>query len=175
MMAWTSPGFTVRSRPLRICLPSTLTCRFFTSNKAIRFLFAICLFELFVFAVEIVRPLDAPHGDVSCRLEVGVLDAGRHAHLAGIRIVDHVDRADGREPEIAQVFRARVDDLVRVTARRRTDEIAGAQRVGPLAVTGFARPRQAEARLSGDEGAAHRARPPTRPHTREGEADAGGP
>src|SRR5215510_11405641 len=146
MMAWTSPWFTVRSRPLRICLPSTLTCRFFTSNKAIRFLFAICLFELFVFAVEIVRPLDAPHGDVGCRLEVGFStigsvdvvdypDSGRDAHLAGIRIVDHVDRADGREPEIAQVFRAGVDDLVRVTARRRTDEIADAQRVGLLAVT----------------------------------------
>src|SRR3982074_1424053 len=32
MMACTSPLFTVRSRPLRICLPSTVTCKFLTSN-----------------------------------------------------------------------------------------------------------------------------------------------
>src|SRR4029079_8324584 len=32
MMACTSPLFTARSRPLRISLPSTVTCRFFTSN-----------------------------------------------------------------------------------------------------------------------------------------------
>src|SRR6185312_11240683 len=32
MIAWTSPLFTVRSRPLRICLPSTVTCKFLTSS-----------------------------------------------------------------------------------------------------------------------------------------------
>src|ERR1043166_3684072 len=32
MMACTSPLFTVRSRPFRICLPSTVTCKFLTSN-----------------------------------------------------------------------------------------------------------------------------------------------
>ena len=32
MMACTSPLFTTRSRPLRICLPSTVTCRFLTSS-----------------------------------------------------------------------------------------------------------------------------------------------
>src|SRR3974390_2118082 len=34
MMAWTSPAFTVRSRPLRICRSSTLTCRFLISSIA---------------------------------------------------------------------------------------------------------------------------------------------
>src|SRR6185436_10693059 len=32
MMACTSPLFTVRSRPLRIFLPSTVTCKFLTSS-----------------------------------------------------------------------------------------------------------------------------------------------
>src|SRR5215471_5367629 len=33
MMAWTSPLFTARSRPFKICLPSTVTCRFLTSSN----------------------------------------------------------------------------------------------------------------------------------------------
>src|SRR4051794_27286575 len=35
MMAWTSPGFTVRSKPFRIFLPSISTCRFLISSKGI--------------------------------------------------------------------------------------------------------------------------------------------
>src|SRR5215216_5284227 len=33
-MAWISPLFTVRSRPLRICFPPTVTCRFLISSIA---------------------------------------------------------------------------------------------------------------------------------------------
>src|SRR5271170_2853245 len=35
MIACTSPAFTVRSRPLRISLPSISTCRFLTSSNGI--------------------------------------------------------------------------------------------------------------------------------------------
>src|SRR5690348_10539834 len=38
MMACTSPGFTVRSSPFRIFLPSISTCRFLISNRGITFL-----------------------------------------------------------------------------------------------------------------------------------------
>src|ERR1700722_17966099 len=36
MIAWTSPAFTMRSRPLRISLPSISTCRFSISSNGIK-------------------------------------------------------------------------------------------------------------------------------------------
>ena len=69
------PLSTTRSRPLRICLPSTSTCRFLTSSKAI----ATVSFVLLVFAVVVVGGLNATKADIGCGLEICVLDACRHA------------------------------------------------------------------------------------------------
>src|SRR5262245_57207615 len=134
MMAATCPFSTTRSRPLRIFLPSTSTCRFLTSRRGI-------LFPLLsgVFAVEIVGGRDAAHGGIGRGLEVGVLDASGYADLLGVGIVDDFDavaRTIARNAEIPQVLGAGVDELVRLGTRRRADKVAGAHRQGlvPVAI-----------------------------------------
>src|SRR5215211_5982885 len=152
MMACTSPLFTTRSRPLRIALPSTVTCRFLTSNKAMRLISSLC------FAVVVVGRLHAADLGVSGSLEIGILDAGRDRDLAGIRIVHEIDGTDGRERQIAQILRAGIDDLVRLAARRRADEIAAAQRMRLVAHPIFARPGEDEEHLVDDVVAVERER-----------------
>src|SRR5262249_47902386 len=77
-------------------------------------------------AVEILGrhyPAERPVGRVG---EVAVLDPGRHAHLAGIGIVDDVDRIDVGDREIAQLLRTGIDDLMRLGSRRVGDHVTGA-------------------------------------------------
>src|SRR5262245_20086876 len=141
MMACTVPLLTESSSPLRICLPSTSTCRFLTSNRCISRL------ALIVLAVEVIGRRQAAEADKGCGLEVGVLHARGDGDFAGIGIVHYVHPAPARNAEIAQILRAGVDELVRLGARRSGDDVAAAHRQRSIAETILASARHHEEQL----------------------------
>src|SRR5262245_56726442 len=91
-----------------------------------------------VFAVVIAGRRDAAEADIGCGLEVGVLHARGDGDLLGIGIVDDVDPAHGRNAEIAQVVGAGIDELMRLRAGRRGDDVAATNRDGRVAKPIFA-------------------------------------
>src|SRR5262249_4793631 len=135
MMACTVPLLTESSSPLRICLPSTSTCRFLTSNRCIARL------ALSVLAVEVIGRRQAAEADIGCGLEVAVLHARGDGDLARIGIVHHVHSAPARNAEIAQILRAGVDQLVRLGGRWSGEDVDAANRQPAFAeaVLAFAR------------------------------------
>src|SRR5262249_38266877 len=68
--------------------------------------------------------------------EVAVLDAGGDADLVGIRIIDDIHVGHRRDAEIAQILGPSVDELMRLRASRRSDDITSPhrQRLVPEAV-----------------------------------------
>src|SRR6516165_6972507 len=103
--------------------------------------------DLIVFAVVIVGRRDAAEADIGCSLEVGVLHARGDGDLLGIRILDDVDPAHGRNAEIAQIVNAGIDELVRLRAGRRGNDVAAANRDDLLAKPIFALARHDEEQL----------------------------
>ena len=63
-----------------------------------------------------------------CSLEVGVLHARGDGDLLGIGIVDDVDPAHRRNAEIAEIIGAGIDELVRLRAGWRANDVPAANR-----------------------------------------------
>jgi hypothetical protein len=104
--------------------------------------------DLIVFAVVIVGRRDAAQADIGCSLKVGVLYARGDSDLLGIWIINDVDFAHGRNAEIAQVVGAGIDELVRLRASRRGNDVATANRDNllskPILTLAGAEPRGAD-------------------------------
>src|SRR5262249_25215151 len=145
--ACTLPRPTESSSPLRIFLPSTSTCRSFTSNRCIRSYLdprpeeppkaasrrmRACA-NSSVFAVVIVGARHAAEAGIACSLEIGVLHARCDSDLLGIGVVDDIDPAHGRNAEIAQLLGTGIDELMRLRSGRRGHDVAAANRDGRVA------------------------------------------
>src|SRR3954464_7785659 len=117
MIACTSPSFTTRSMPFRIFLPPTSTWRFLISS-----------IQMSLPVIGGIDPILTAHVFEGRAVKVAARYSRDDAERIGVRIVHHVDLGLGGKGQIAQLFRARIDNLMRLGARGRGNHVAGADR-----------------------------------------------